>query len=211
MLRFFALAALTMLAVPTALALEAKAPGPDWTLANKKADLILYTRDGEEAREVYAVSEMDFTPREIFEVVVDNENYPEFMPYVKETKILETMSATEMVVWTKLSPPMVSDRDYIIHMKRTLGSKANGGVFKSEWTSAWDREPERKGVVRVKLNEGGWILEPIDGGKRTRVTYQLLTHPGGSIPRWVANKSNTVAIPDLFKAVRERAASQKKK
>ena len=52
---------------------------------------------------------------------------------------------------------------------------------------------------------GAWILEPMGDGKKTRVTYQLHTHPGGSIPSWIANKSNTIAIPDLFKAVKTRS------
>ena len=46
-----------------------------------------------------------------------------------------------------------------------------------------EAEPEVEGVVRVKLNEGSWLAEPLNGGKRTRLTYTLLTNPGGLIPR----------------------------
>ena len=67
--------------------------------------------------------------------------------------------------------------------------------------------PEKDGIVRVKINTGAWILAPLAGGKRTRITYRVSTNPGGSIPTWLANKSNTTAIPDLFKAVRKRAAA----
>jgi hypothetical protein len=35
-----------------------------------------------------------------------------------------------------------------------------------------------------------------------------LTHPGGLIPDFVANMSNTVAIPKLFKAVMKRSVEK---
>jgi hypothetical protein len=52
------------------------------------------------------------------------------------------------------------------------------------------------------------VAEPISGGSRTRLTYTLLTNPGGMIPDFVANMSNTVAIPKLFKAVMKRSVEK---
>ena len=69
-------------------------------------------------------------------------------------------------------------------------------------------QPEVKGVVRIKLNEGSWLATPLDGGTRTRLTYTLLTNPGGLIPDFVANMSNTTAIPELFKAVGKRSVQE---
>jgi hypothetical protein len=90
----------------------------------------------------------------------------------------------------------------------TRGTSANGGVFRSEWTASPEAEPEVKGVVRIRLNDGSWVAEPISGGTRTRLTYTLLTNPGGLIPDFVANMSNTVAIPKLFKAVMKRSVEK---
>ena len=64
------------------------------------------------------------------------------------------------------------------------------------------------GVIRLKVNTGSWTMEPIDGGKRTLATYQLLTDPGGSIPTFIANKANTKALPELFARVRKRAEAK---
>ena len=41
-----------------------------------------------------------------------------------------------------------------------------------------------------------------------RLTYTLLTNPGGLIPVFVVNMSNTIAIPKLFEAVRKRSAGK---
>ena len=74
------------------------------------------------------------------------------------------------------------------------------------WTVSTEGPAESDKAVRLKVNDGSWTLEPLDGGKRTRATYYLYTDPGGSIPSWIANKANTMALPDLFEAIRKRAA-----
>ena len=85
---------------------------------------------------------------------------------------------------------------------------SNGGVFKIGWEAVPEAQPEVEGVVRVKLNEGSWLATPLNGGKRTRLTYTLLTNPGGLIPAFVVNLSNTIAIPELFEAVKKRSAEK---
>jgi ribosome-associated toxin RatA of RatAB toxin-antitoxin module len=148
---------------------------------------------------------MPVAPEAVFRAICDVERYPDFMPYVKESKVLARDGPDGLSTYTRLTPPLVSDRDYVLKIKLTRGTRANGGVFKSEWGSAPEMLPEKPGVVRVKVNTGAWLLEPLDAGKRTRASYHLHTHPGGDIPDWLANKSNTSAIPDLFQAVARRA------
>lgn len=203
--------ALSLLAVPVSVAaapaIQATSPGPGWEEANRRDDLVIFTKDNDAAgvREIRAFGEVDASPKAVFDVVCDFENYPKFMPYLKEARIVKVVSDTELITYQMLSPPLVSNRDYFIQVKKTPGTEKNGHVFRSEWKALPDTEPVRDGIVRVRINTGSWQLEPLDGGKRTRITYSLLTHPGGSIPSWVANASNTTAIPDLFAAIRKRA------
>ena len=144
-------------------------------------------------------------PKAVFDVLGDFENYAKFMPYTKESKLISKTSEFDLITYQLLAPPLVSHRDYYIKVKLTVPAEENAGPYKSEWTAMPDHQPTRKDVVRVRINTGSWTLEPLDGGKRTRATYALLTHPGGSIPSWIANASNTTAIPDLFAAIRKRA------
>jgi ribosome-associated toxin RatA of RatAB toxin-antitoxin module len=202
-------ALLLSLGLPAA-ALEASAPGPGWETARKSDDLVVFARENGASgtRDIFAVAEFGAGPEAVFRVVTDYAHYADFMPYVKEARVLERKSESRVSVYAHISPPLVDDRDWAIDVTLTSGTAANGGVFKTEWTAIPDAVPARDGVVRVRLNKGTWTLEPLDGGKRTRVTYKVSTHPGGSIPTWMANKSNTVAIPDLFKAVRKRAGGR---
>ena len=45
----------------------------------------------------------------------------------------------------------------------------------------------------------------VDEDGRTHLTYWLYTDPGGSIPNWIANKANTISLPDVMRAIAKRA------
>jgi hypothetical protein len=201
-------ALLIVFAVPVAWSLDVQSPGGGWTEAYRTGELAIFTKDVERGRRIMAVAELDAPPEAIFNVVNDFEHYPDFMPYVIESRVLSRNSDSEVVAYNRIAPPFVTERDYPLKFRMTRGTPANSGVFRSEWTARPDAVPEIKGVVRIRLNEGSWVAEPISGGARTRLTYTLLTHPGGLIPDFVANMSNTVAIPKLFKAVMNRSVEK---
>jgi hypothetical protein len=79
----------------------------------------------------------------------------------------------------------------------------------SHWAPANELgPPERKGVVRVKLCEGEWLLEP-DGATKTRATYFIYTDTGGFIPSFIANHISLTGITKLFAAVRNQVKDPK--
>ena len=64
--------------------------------------------------------------------------------------------------------------------------------------------PEDKGYVRVTSVEGYWRLEPLEDG-RVKVTYQLHSEPGGSVPSWLANSFVIDAPFNTLKGLRNLA------
>jgi hypothetical protein len=77
-------------------------------------------------------------------------------------------------------------------------------VFASHWSPANELgPPEKKGVVRVKICEGKWLLEP-DGAIKTRATYFIYTDTGGFIPSFIANRISLTGITKLFAALRKQ-------
>ena len=189
-------------------ALDMKSPGMDWTEAYRTDELVIFTKDVEAGRRIVAIAEVDAPPEIVFNVITDFDHYPDFMPYVKESRVLSRMGDSDVVTYARIALQFVSERDYPLKVKMTRGIPTNGGVFKVEWTARPEAQPEIEGVVRVRLNEGSWLVEPLQDGKRTRLTYTLLTNPGGLIPVFVVNMSNTIAIPELFKAVMKRSAEK---
>ena len=148
--------------------------------------LAVYTREkpGVDVKEVKAVGQVDAPPSRVFEVVTDYEHQVGNMPYVQDQAVF-SRSDKEVVFWA-------------------------GGVYRAAWepTQVTGVPLPEDGVIRLKVNTGSWTMEPIDGGKRTMATYQLLTDPGGSIPTFIANKANTKALPELFSRVRKRAEAK---
>jgi ribosome-associated toxin RatA of RatAB toxin-antitoxin module len=55
----------------------------------------------------------------------------------------------------------------------------------------------------LRENLGEWILEPFDA-TRTKVTYRLLTDPGGAIPKFLVNRGTCTTLPQIISAVKKR-------
>lgn len=205
MRRITSSAVVVVLTASSALALDVKSPGEGWTEAYRRSELVIFTKDVEQGRRIVAVAEVAAPPEAVFNAVTDVGHFADFMPYVEESRIISRKSDSEVTTYARLAPPFVSKRDYPLRVRMMRGLPPNGGAFKVEWKISPEALPEVEGVVRVKLNEGSWLAEPLHDGKHTRLTYTLLADPGGLIPVFVANLSTTVAIPELFKAVTKRA------
>lgn len=171
--------------------------------------LAVSTREkpGAQVKEVKAVGQVDAPPEKVFAVVTDYEHQVGHMPYVQDQAVF-SRTESQVVFWAIADFPLVSRRDWIV--KSFLEKNLQGGVWRASWqpSAVADVPPPEHGVVRLEVNTGSWTMQPIDGGKRTLATYQLLTDPGGSIPKFIANRANTTALPELFARVRKRAESR---
>ncbi len=187
-------------------------PGKGWDKVREEDGITIYRAEAESfgTNELVAILEANVSPAAAFTVVTDYDKYPQFMPYVKEAALLERSGGHDFV-YMLVSPPVLSSRDYVMDIKPVAGDASTGGVFRTSWTLAPDKKPERDGIVRGKVNTGSWTLEPIDGGARTRFTYSLLTTIGGAVPQFIANKASVGATVDQMKAVRQRCEAAGKK
>lgn len=183
---------------------------PRWELAAEPEGVKVYRRqvEGSEVREMRAIGLINATPKEVFEVIQDLENYPKQMPYTAEAKVLSrSEDGKDILFYSRLNTPMVDERDYIIALKDESDWREGKGFYKVSWTAAGPEKdslmPERKGVVRVRTNNGHWLLEPRDDGKKTFATYYVYTVPGGSIPIFVINSANGMAVPKVFDAIKK--------
>lgn len=184
-------------------ATKSRDDGPAWVDAHNKNGIRVWYRDREElgGREVRSEMHIDAAPEQVFKVLSDVEKYTEFMPYLEKMEVIETL-ADGRIQYEVVNAPVVSRRDYVLRITVTRPTPKS-------WAIAWKPAPEGKGpaesskMVRIKLNEGQYIIEP--DGLGTKLSYKLLTHPGGSIPAWIAKRSNTSAVPDLMDGIRKRS------
>jgi uncharacterized protein YndB with AHSA1/START domain len=204
----FVVLALAFVATPLGPALAEELPVPaGWKEGTRSPEITIFFRENDQvhAREFQAIGPIDAPPDVVFAVVTDVENHPKFMPYEKESRIVDRPGPNEIVVYQVIDAPVIENRDYFLHIKTTPGATPNT-TWKSEWYSVPDFQPERKGFVRMRVAQGYWLFEPLDGGRRTRLTYTSLTTIGGLVPQWIANSSNMSIIPKMYEAVRKRVA-----
>jgi hypothetical protein len=177
-----------------------------WKLASKSGGVTLYSRPrvGSSLKEFKAVGEIDASSRTVHNVIDDLDAYADFMPFTKECRIVKK-EGDVVLTYQRLSPKIVSDRDYTLRILKKSWPASGGLAYLNRWESANEHGPaEIKGVVRVKLCEGSWLIEP-SGPNQTRATYSILTDSGGALPAFIANGASEIGIRKIFTAVRKQA------
>ncbi len=180
-----------------------------WKLTIETRDVAIYSRPHTDSRlkEFRAIGPIDAPTYAVHAVIDDFENYPKFMPYTTECRLIKR-DGDSIVGYQRLSPKICADRDYTLRVWKNSWPAPEGLVFVSHWTPANELgPPEKKGVVRVKVCEGGWLLEP-DGAIKTRATYSVYTDSVG-IPSFIANRASQTGISRLFAALRKQVKDPK--
>ena len=203
---------ITILAGGIALSIYAAEPGQNenWKVVKQNSGLTIYSRlhPGSRLKEFKAVGEIDATTETVHKVINDFESYPSFMPYTVECRLIKR-EGDSVYSYQRLSPRIIADRDYTLCVHEKSWPCQSGLVYFSEWEPANQFGPgEKPGVLRVKLTEGSWLLEP-DGPDKTRATYSIYTDSGGKLPPFVANFASEIGIGKIFAAVRKQATDPK--
>ncbi len=59
----------------------------------------------------------------------------------------------------------------------------------------------------LAINEGSWMLEPLDDGLATLVRYRVRLQPRMYVPKWLVRSSLERELPELLVALRTRSES----
>ena len=192
------------------IAAEPEATPGEWKLVSTSDNVALYRRPrpGPGHYESKAVGEIAASTAVVHAVLDDADSYPRFMPYTVECRVLKR-EGDSILTYQRISAPLVSDRDYTLRVHTTSKKMEGGTSFLSRWETENALGPaERSGIVRVKLCEGGWLLEP-SGPNTTRATYSIYTDSGGAIPAFIKNTGSQVGIRKVFAAIRKQVQDPK--
>ncbi len=201
------------------------AMGKGWECEKKEKSLRIYTQEipGKDIPKVQMVGIINASPKQVFKVVTDYKNFKKFMPYIDLSHVIhsERVNAHTSVhfVFFLVNPPFIDARFYTLKLTddsdETIDGKA--GSYRSKWDlvtkGVYHETPKSPGIKRLmhedgavetRINQGFWLMQPLDGGRKTRVIYQVLTDPGGSIPHWLANKAQMKTLPDLLETLEKK-------
>jgi hypothetical protein len=110
---------------------------------------------------------------------------------------------TERWTYEQLALPVVSDRDYVIHVKVEQPPQT-GRCEISFQTESDPTRPPVDGLVRIKSVRGYWWVTPSADGKH-KVVYQVFSDPGGAVPPFLTWGAQRTAAVDLMKTILARA------
>ena len=121
--------------------------------------------------------------------------------FKKRTVLKET--ETERWTYEQIAVPVVSDRDYVIHVK--LEKPAESGRCEVSFQTETDEaHPIAPGHVRIASVRGYWTVVPADDGK-LNISYLIFSDPGGDVPAFLVHGGQRTAAIDFFKTILARA------
>jgi hypothetical protein len=184
-----------------------------WQRIEEKAGVTLYSRIrvGTGIKEFKGVGLINAPPAMVQTVLDDVASYPQFMPYVVVSRIV-SHEGDDVITYQLLTIPFVANRDYTVRVDHGTARNAVGAlIYRDSWQTDNDAgPPPQPGTVRVRVNEGSWVLEPAGpAGDSTQASYQIFTDSGGVIPAFLANHASQVIIPKLFEALRKQVLASK--
>jgi ribosome-associated toxin RatA of RatAB toxin-antitoxin module len=178
------------LAFVAALALSAPAPDlPDWGRLSR-GEVVVSADPAGRHRSVQAAILLDAPAERIWEVMVDCDGAPEFVPGLRECRVVEQGDGWE-----------------VLQHRVRISSLLPQVTYRFRATY---RRPERIDFVRVSGDldamEGSWTLLPVDEG-RTVVRYSVYLDPGFLAPQWLVRQALRHDLPELLRTLRRRVAS----
>ena len=186
------------------------APAPSSSLVAEGFVLIaeekgvkVYRREQRPGLELAAEGKLDATPERVRRLLIDYPSHHSWQQRLKESRVI-TRGTDCLDVYQRLQLPVIDDRDFTLHV--TWGSDAK--VFWLRFATAKGQGPPPvDGVVRVTEQEGGWRLEPADGGLATLAIYRFHMDLAGSLPSGAGHGQAADALPELFASISKQLPS----
>ena len=176
-----------------------------WTLSRRMGDVDIYRRpvEGSAFPALLARAGIDAPVRAIHAVISDYAHFPDFIPSVRDSRILKQQQATAWVYQRLGFPLMVADRHYVIRVSDTL-AQADSGFIKVEWQL--DRQQSRSlpsdGAVLPDAFSGSWQLTQRQDRQASDASYSIHVEPGGMLPAWLFSAASEDYVFKVVEAVR---------
>jgi ribosome-associated toxin RatA of RatAB toxin-antitoxin module len=138
-------------------------------------------------RTVQAAILIDSPVQRVWNVIIDCEHAPKFMPDLKSCKFLQRTEDTAIIEQEVRVSRLLPKTTYIYRSTyqkfRRIDFKRIGGDLKDL--------------------EGSWVFESAGGGQQTIVVYSVFLDPGFFVPKWLVRQILRRNLPDVLLALRK--------
>ena len=149
---------------------------------------------GRDLEYVTAAVLVDLKPCLVWPVMIDYENAPQFIPGLLSSKVIESRPGYDVVEQTVDIFALLPRVTYVLKSEYTVNRQVKFTRIKGDLADM----------------QGCWTLYPHSGGKHTLLTYSIFLDPGFMVPQWLVNYVLEEDLPQLLKAIRQRALQTQK-
>lgn len=138
-------------------------------------------------------------------VLLDDARAPEWVDSLAEAKVVKQLSPLEYIEYNHVSMPLVvSDREFVTKVTMQVDREKKTVTIRSAPCEDPAVVKKNDRCVRGELS-ALYVLESIDGGKRTKLSVEVDADPKGSLPAWVVNFFQKDWSRDTIKGIRSQA------
>ena len=182
------------------------AAGTAWEKVGDEAGVAVFRREvpGSAFLAVKGTGVVDAPPRTVALVLLDDARAPEWVDSLAEARVVRVVSPAEYIEYNRAAMPLiVSDRDFVNAVSMSVDTERHAVVIRSVPATDALAPPTR--AVRGVL-DATYLLESIDGGKRTRLTVEIESDPKGWLPAWLVNFFQKDWARETIEGIRKQCA-----
>lgn len=141
-------------------------------------------------------------PAQVQRLVTDYDSFAEFVPYVRESRVLAREGHRQWVLHRLRFPGPLAERAYVFRSSDSTQET----VYRVEWQLSERRFEgiDLAGAVQPRRFSGFWELRPEAGETATRARYAVHSDPGGLLPAWLVTRVTERYVQQVVEAVRDR-------
>ena len=157
--------------------------------------------------EVRGLVRFSVPPVTVYRLITDYARFPEFVPSVIESRVLERDGATSRVYQRLDLPAPVRDRHYVIEVVDEVGTEES--VIDVRWQLDHPQSDAllSDGALLPDAFTGSWRLEAHAGKQSCDAVYTIHADPAGALPAWLVTRMTESYVMKVVKAVRDRLAA----
>ncbi|WP_107852998.1 START domain-containing protein [Oceanimonas marisflavi] len=172
-----------------------------WEMAKNKDGITIQTRHHQAGLvEIRARTFVVTRYAAFMALLEDSANIPNWIDNVSSSRVLEQISLTENIVYTRFRAPWpVQDRDMVTYSR----FEQPPGALVLTIEDASDAYPQQQGYIRIKAVKATWTLAKLTNGL-THIEYIAFADPGGNLPGWMTNQLSVTSAFNTFQGLREQ-------
>ena len=155
---------------------------------------------------IMIATRFEAAPARVRGLVTDYDSFAEFVPYVRESRVLAREGDRQWVLHRLRFPGPLAERAYVFESNDSVQE----AVHRVDWQLS-ERQFEGidlAGAVRPRRFSGFWELRPEAGGTATRARYAVHSDPGGLLPPWLVSRVTERYVQQVVEAMRGRLSGK---